>query len=89
MKVSCNTSTSGIIRGVIPRTHEHPQPHLELPPANLALDTAQQVRDFARKIFKGVAGTTIDGSQAIVNFFADRTAIYFNLVSERHVAANR
>ena len=48
-----------------------------------------RIRDFARKIFKGVAGATIDGSQAIVKFCADRIAIYFNLVSERHVAANR
>ena len=47
-----------------------------------------RIRDFARTIFKGVAGTTIDGSQAIVTFFADRTAIYFNLVSERHVTVN-
>jgi hypothetical protein len=47
-----------------------------------------RIRDFARTLFKGVAGTTIDGSQAIVTFFADRTAIYFNLVSERHVTVN-
>jgi len=47
-----------------------------------------KIRDFVRTMFKDVAGTTIDGSQAIVTFLADQTSIYFSLVSERHVTVN-
>jgi len=34
-----------------------------------------KIRDFVRTMFKDMAGTTIDGSQAIVTFLADQTSI--------------
>ncbi|MFM2241658.1 MAG: hypothetical protein RLZ97_513, partial [Verrucomicrobiota bacterium] len=33
-----------------------------------------KIRDFVRTMFKDMAGTTIDGSQAIVTFLADQTS---------------